>query len=110
MSDTSSSELTNNTSTSKMGRVFSSRVMKMSLFVIVLLALLYIFSVVTISTLTVMAINSKNENAAELVKEVASLMKIDVAGAIGAIMSLVTVRYTLRETSANLKGTSTTGK
>ena len=110
MSDTSSNELTNKTSTGKARGIFSSRVMKMSLFVILLLALLYIFSVVTISILTVMAINSDNEKAAELVKEVASLLKIDVAGAIGAIMSLVTVRYTLRETSANLKGTSTTEK
>lgn len=109
MSGTSSNE-SNDKLTSKAGRVFSSRVMKMSLFVILLLALLYVFSVVTISILTVMAINSDNEKAAELVKEVASLMKIDVAGAIGAIMSLVTVRYTLRETSANLKGASTTEK
>ena len=110
MSDTSSNELTNKTPTGKARGIFSSRVMKMSLFVILLLALLYIFSVITISALTVMAINSESESAAELVKEVASLLKIDVAGAIGAIMSLVTVRYTLRETSANLKGTSTTEK
>lgn len=94
----------------KTGRMFSSRVMKMSLLVILLLAFLYIFSVVTISILTVTALNSTKEGAEELVESVAALMKIDVAGAIGAIMSLVTVRYTLRETSANLKGTSNSEK
>ena len=103
MSDTPSKE-----STEKTGRMFSSRVMKMSLLVIFLLAFLYIFSVVTISILTMMALKSTKEGAEELVEAVAALMKIDVAGSIGAIMSLVTVRYTLRETTSNLKGTSDT--
>lgn len=102
MSDTPSKEST------KTGRMFSSRVMKMSLLVIFLLAFLYIFSVVTISLLTMMALKSTKEGAEELVEAVAALMKIDVAGSIGAIMSLVTVRYTLRETTSNLKGTSDT--
>lgn len=102
MSDTPSKE------SIKTGRMFSSRVMKMSLLVILLLAFLYIFSVITISILTVTALNSTKEGAEELVESVAALMKIDVAGSIGAIMSLVTVRYTLRETTSNLKGTSDT--
>ena len=95
----------------KNGRIFSSRVMKMSFGVIMILTALYIFSTLTISFITLKAMDTKNPEVLAQIKDIASYLRIDVAGSIGAIMSLVTVRYTLRETTYNLKSsTDTTSK
>lgn len=91
----------------KTGKIFSSRVMKMSFGVILILTALYVFSTLTISFITLKAMDTKDPEVLAQIKDIASYLRIDVAGAIGAIMSLVTVRYTLRETTSNLKSPCT---
>lgn len=82
-----------------------SKLLKYSLIVICLLVFLYLVSVGVITWLTYTAIqNGSSESTTTLIQTVADYIKIEVAGAIGALSTAVIARYGIREATANLKG------
>ena len=82
-----------------------SRVTLFGIVVIALLAILWLISTALITVMTILAeLRSVSSDTIILVQTVAEFIHIDVAGAIGTIATAVIARYGIREFSANWKG------
>lgn len=96
-------ELTKNTKLPS-SRMTSSRVIKFSFIVIMILCFLYLLSMVAIFILSQQALHEGiTEYQAELIAKIADYLHIDVATQIASIASLCVARYGLREFSSNWK-------
>lgn len=87
------------------GRLGSSRLLKYSLIIIFVLAILWLIStgIITILTLKAMEVGV-SDNVMTMVEIISEYLKIDVAAAIGTIATAVVARYGIREATANIKG------
>lgn len=86
-------------------RFLRSRVIKFSFITVLILAGLYLFSTIMIVILTIVAeIKEASPEMLSYLEKVVDFIHIDVAGAIGTIVTATVARYALRETSANIKG------
>lgn len=82
-----------------------SSVTRFAFTVIIILAILYLLSLILISVLTAISIvEASPENITTLISVISDYIHIDVAGAIGTIATAVIARYGVREFSANWKG------
>lgn len=84
-------------------KIKDSRILRYSLGIILILAVLYIISTTVITILTCKAMETgTTADVANMVEIVSNYIKIEVAGAIGTIGTAVIARYGLREVSANI--------
>lgn len=84
-------------------KIKDSRILRYSIAMILVLAILYLISTAVIATLTfkAMEVGVSNEMM-NMIETVTDYIKIEVAGAIGTIGTAVIARYGLREISANI--------
>lgn len=87
------------------GRLGTSRLLKYSLIIIFVLAILWLIStgIITILTLKAMEVGV-SDSVMTMVEIISEYLKIDVAAAIGTIATAVVARYGIREATANIKG------
>ena len=87
------------------GKIGSSRILKVTLIVVVALIAIWGISTGMIFYLTCLAAKTDvNEGQLALIQSVTELLKVDIVGAITTVVSFCIARYGLRETTANLKG------
>lgn len=87
------------------GKIGSSRILKVTLIVVVALIAIWGISTGMIFYLTCLAAKTDvNEEQLALIQSVTGLLKVDIVGAITTVVSFCIARYGLRETTANLKG------
>ena len=87
------------------GKIGSSRILKVTLIVVVALIAIWGISTGMIFYLTCLAAKTDvNEGQLALIQSVTGLLKVDIVGAITTVVSFCIARYGLRETTANLKG------
>lgn len=85
------------------GKIFSSRLLKYSLIIIFILAILWLISTFIISFLTIKSMEvGVDSNVVHMIETISEFIKIDVSGVIGTIATAVIARYGLREVSANI--------
>lgn len=84
-------------------KIKDSRILRYSIAMILVLAILYLISTAVIAVLTfrAMEVGVSNEMM-NMIETVTDYIKIEVAGAIGTIGTAVIARYGLREISANI--------
>lgn len=84
-------------------KIKDSRILRYSIAMILVLAILYLISTAVIAALTfrAMEVGVSNEMM-NMIETVTDYIKIEVAGAIGTIGTAVIARYGLREISANI--------
>ena len=87
------------------GKIRSSRILKVTLIVVISLIAVWAVSTGMIFYLTWLATTkSITPEQITLIQYVADLLKVDIVGAITTVVSFCIARYGLRETAANITG------
>ena len=87
------------------GKIRSSRILKITLIVVISLIVIWAISTGMIFYLTWLATTkSITPEQIALVQHIADLLKVDIVGAITTVVSFCIARYGLRETAANITG------